>query len=264
MRIINRAFTLAELLIVIGIIGVVSAIMLPALFKNSKNNISGVALSRAIEIIETDMSNVISRGAESMIVNNSQPGLTLAAYQVNDIIPPDPNQPLPNAELAESYNFIERTYSFNDFVPMDNVNNYLAGVTTYPGNALFTTIYAQFTSWHVYQLKNQKAFVIVQPINIPANAVLNDNSILTRVFIDINGRDNPNRVGIDIFQFGLTNNGHLIPAGMQEYLSNLGIIAEQNLGLYTVNCIRNNIPTGRECAASVAANRWRITYTRQN
>ena len=48
----KKGFTLAEVLITLAIIGIVAAMVLPALFSNGKNAANSIALARAVELLQ--------------------------------------------------------------------------------------------------------------------------------------------------------------------------------------------------------------------
>ena len=78
------------------------------------------------------------------------------------------------------------------------------------------------------------------------------DTIVARVIIDANGVAAPNRFGEDVFLFGLTNNGTLIPAGSKQYND-----FDDNVA---VDACADTAGDGLACAARVMADKWEIKY----
>ena len=77
--------------------------------------------------------------------------------------------------------------------------------------------------------------------------------IIAKVIIDANGAEQPNKFGEDVFLFGLTNRGVLIPAGSEKYHDFDNTVA-------TGACSGDGVGDGTACAARVMADKWEIKY----
>ena len=97
--------------------------------------------------------------------------------------------------------------------------------------------------------------MVVMFQNVTNNDIVNadNDTIISKVLIDANGVAGPNRFGKDVFLFGLTNAGTLIPAGSEQYNDFDNTIA-------TGACSGASVGDGTACAARVMADKWEVKY----
>ncbi len=173
----SLGFTLAEILITLGIIGVVAAITIPGLIQNAKNRERQVQLQKAY----SDWNQVATKFMD-------EHDETLGSY-----IRRNGGQPT-MFELTKQ--FTTRTYSGTAWG--DSYKRYTLDGTVVPGGQPCddTSKYSEIQG----QIFN---------IDIVQNPKFNG----PRLCIDINGKDKPNTFGIDIFSFIFTTDGHVIPEG---------------------------------------------------
>lgn len=72
MRNFNKAFTLSEALIALGIVGVISALTIPALVNSTSRNSVGPALGRAVAAVEAGCAALVQNSDVEDILNKSQ------------------------------------------------------------------------------------------------------------------------------------------------------------------------------------------------
>lgn len=251
MRVNKSGYTLAEMLVTIGIIGIVAAMVLPGLIVGSKKVTDISAVARGVELVQNGMKNILTTAQ-----NNNKDGdgiTTLSVIQLKDILGDD----IENADtyITDGDLLFSVTKSFMGTEDYDN--DYLAEVTDYSEETSANDIYDSFNNFPAYKFAKNNIVVIFEPIgDNTINENTADDDVIARVFIDANGAEKPNQFGQDIFLFGLTNNGTLVPAGSQAYNKN---IFDEELDLYTDAC-DENIGNGLSCAARIMADGWSKKY----
>lgn len=258
MKSIKEGFTLAEMLITLSLIGVLAALTLPSVMKNTGSAKISASLCRAVEEVETSIANIFADARtknSAFDVKNS-----ISALQVKDILDDSNN----NSYLADGDILFSTTNAMLGTLPVSN--SYLRSVTNYNGSTLLTSTYSNFGSYPAYKFSKRNSIIIPETIdssNIDNYLTTNGLSdlppdvVIQRIFVDANGEERPNSIGKDIFLFGLTDSGHMIPAGTQAYNNN---IFNETIPLYTISCNGNSVSDGRSCAGRVASDKWKINY----
>lgn len=188
----KKAFTLAEILITLGIIGVVASMTLPVLLNNSRNHEFQAALRTAYSEIQQGL-NLMSADLGTTIVPSDYPRSALYPIykkyfrKIYDCgyATPDPSLCMARASNQSDEN---------------NFNNDLT-YKTYTGHTLWTNPFddGQFV------LSNGMLVLIENPSDYTAHIFIS---------VDVNGKKKqPNRLGQDLFTFQLMNNGKLLPMG---------------------------------------------------
>ena len=193
----RAAFTLAEVLITLGIIGVVAAMTLPAVINNLKHKELETAFKKQYSILSQVMQKVVlddyggSYNADSLVnlVNNIQKHYIKPAYCINGRRCAGNTQgvfPNINFEGSDASTFISQTYkSYNGNGKDYRFND--AVIATADGAFIF------FDTGCAGEITYGS----------------------TLVGIDVNGwKKKPNRYGHDFFVFQLDGKGRLIPMGL--------------------------------------------------
>ncbi len=193
MKINKKAFTLAEVLITIGIIGIVAALTLPSLTKLHRDAGTGPILAKTQASIEEAVGRVLL----------DNPDLILSDTTVANFIP----------KLSEVL--------------------------------IMTSTNVGDTTWYI--LKDGTWIKISEGSTgtIPTSA----GTGYALVDVDINGAGgdpNPNRAGIDQFQFVLTTYGLMLPVGSKV------------LGMDPSTCTENT--PNLNCTGRMADNNWKIDW----
>ncbi len=197
MSIFKKAFTLAEVLITIGIIGIVAALTLPSLMRLHQDAGTGPVLAK----IQTSVEEAVGR----VLLDN-------------------PDVVLKNLDASGLVGYLD------DVLIMTSIGS----------------------SW--YSLKDGTCIKITDKgesdgISIPKSAGSPDEYFF--VTVDVNGRPaeaNPNKEGVDMFQFVLTTHGLMIPVGSKT-LGQGGEAAKCSADEPSYYC------TGR-----IADNNWKVDY----
>ena len=56
----KKGFTLAEVLVSMAIVGIVAALVMPALYNNSKKSAMGASLASSVELLQNGMKNIFT------------------------------------------------------------------------------------------------------------------------------------------------------------------------------------------------------------
>lgn len=174
----HNAFTLAEVLVTLGIIGVISAMTLPTLVKNHQRQTYTVQLqkvfnelSQAAEQVKLDSNSVNLKESQ---VRRQGSGILLTRY----------------FKTTKSCNANTITDCFsNDYVNMNGSDVAIANFVP----------------------EGSSCAVIASGASICVGTISNNGQI--EVAADINGKQGPNIVGRDLFTLAITNNGSVIAPG---------------------------------------------------
>lgn len=244
---LDKAFTLAEVLIAVAIVGVVAALTVPSMATKIDSETNMTKLSKSVTLIQNGMGEIFQQ-----VQNHSEEGMAasrLTSIQVKDLFETAPDGASSSDDyIADGQKLFALT---GGITGLQTTNNYNTGdIKNYDGTNVNNNL---LTNCSTYQFNKSTSVVILQDIS--ANDE-NEDKVIAKVFIDANGPDAPNKIGSDVFLFGLSNNGTLIPAGSEKYNDNT---FDDNVNSYTTDC-QNNITTGLSCAARVMADGWKIKY----
>lgn len=204
----NKAFTLAEVLITLGIIGVVSALTIPILMTKINNNRTYNHLLKVratfeqgikLMLAEDNTSNV--SGTEFFINNN---------YAANE-------KYLPRYFKVKSSS---KTYGFGGSYTYAQIKQDHTGNKLYYRNLNSTGRYQHYLA---SQLMTGEIFVFYLFNNVLSmyGSIIDKNKkippLVGKIEIDLNGTAQPNTIGRDIFAFYISDDGHLVPQGSLEY-----------------------------------------------
>ncbi len=242
-----HGFTLAEVLVCVAIVGITAALVLPGLVSNVSSNVNVGGVARSVELIQNGMANIIqlaqNRSDEDIAPSN------LAAIEVQDVLENEDG-----GFITDDDNLFALTMGIMGTEEAENytINN----IRDYSGNALGN---GMLTDTSAYRFKKGNSVIIFQNVPNAGIGEAEDDEVITRIYIDANGNAAPNRIGRDVFLFGLTNIGHLVPAGSEAYNNN---IFDENITLYQdtdAGCMQD-ITNGYACAARIMADKWNIEY----
>ena len=190
----KKAFTLAEVLITLGIIGVVAAMTLPTLIQNYKDKERVTALKKQYSIFSQALKMAeFENGAVAGWVDKDAPREEKANIYREKIFPQLKILKDCTDQQAECYG--------NKVIKLN------WGDDTYTGN-----IVNNGNHWIYGTLADGTDFII-EVQTTPIEDRLPDNTIYASIDIDLNGLDKlPNKVGEDYFYFWITDKG-VIPRG---------------------------------------------------
>lgn len=229
MKRLSKGFTLAEVLITLGIIGVIASLTLPNLSININKQQVGPALSKAVNTLETANALALQEGGARTL----------------DQLTPQDKACYFDVALAKHVQWHKEPldkpyYKFNNVTAFDfgASNMYVAkdGIT--------------------YLRKDGDTPVAVADLTV---LPLMYSGQYYTVYVDVNGnRKGPNALGRDLFELIIDTKGSVIPVGSETYLN---YIKGSTLSWKT-NCYSSKIvPTDeRACAGAVMDNGYKVIH----
>lgn len=198
----KKAFTLVEVLITLGIVGVVAAITIPTLVANYKKHVLISQLKKGYSTISQ---------ALTMMYYDTGIDITFANYPNNSFV-----------KVFQQY-LLKLGYSSGSGITGIDSDNYYS-----------STIYKNYNNTNTGDAASLDEGQIILNDGM---AIFIQNSSLAHygllITIDVNGiKKNPNKWGHDLFTFRMTDDGRLIPA---EAPSSTFIYANQS-----VYCSKNS------------------------
>ena len=270
-------FTLVEVLMTLGIIGVVGMLVTPSLVENGRNQANGSRLATAV-------SNLENAFTTAMAAQNAETLQETTLWHNNDYAGAGHDLRANAADTPIFYGQLGRFMNLNGFVEAQSMSSY------YPedGNARLGQLNANGNrganglphgsnvapdnACHIIAAKNGTTYFVgtgdasdhtAQENNIRNSGGSLINS-LARVGIDVNGLEGPNLVGRDIFFFYLGENGILYPVGGNDVARFLSNGANNNniwdSQFAQFGCRDGAIQGGFGCTARVVEEGYKINY----
>lgn len=227
------AFTIAEMLIVIGIIGVVAELTLPAFIDSQQKIQYTIRLKKTY----TELTQMFNKYlADQNVESLRQTDLYTASRGIN---------------YTEYNDFIGRYFK--------NIKEYPYGTESPFDNILYRYLYNKpggetTFSPNTYRFYNASGVFIMVAVSPGL------------VYIDVNGEKKPNVIGRDFFGFGLTSKGKLVPVGSQEFADMYwsGVGYWRNYPTLECGSFQNPVlsgsPRGWGCAARIMEESWQMNY----
>ena len=250
MQRIKLGFTLAEVLITLGVIGVIAAMTLPTLIQNYQKHVWVNQLKKSVSTIEKGFKMAMAEdGVES----------------------------LENTELMLSLNGENAGHVMDDF--SNKLKRYFKIIN-----------YRECEYQAIYQLKSLDGSLddhygdcddgmityylaggIIFDIDTNGNSRGNfNNKNIANISVDVNAEKGPNQYGRDVFNFSLTDKGSLQPNGGQYIALSFSSEDISSNRFYWKNSSEacgvansSNIPNGTKgygCAGRIMENGWKMDY----
>ena len=182
----KEAFTLAEVLITLGIIGIVAAMTLPAVINNARNKQLEASLKRSYSLISQALDMYQSETGERICAGN------FGGHQLRQIL--------------IKYFQVERDCGSgaSDLRKCADVYGDM-WYKNYTGETYLVTTYVDDGAF----ILNDGTFILLE------NANLTNNNGVIMISVDVNGfNKRPNRLGQDLFMFQVDSKGKLLPMGL--------------------------------------------------
>lgn len=96
------------------------------------------------------------------------------------------------------------------------------------------------------------------------NGVVTDSRTVATIYVDVNGKDMPNKFGRDVFAFVLVDDGHLYPYGSENAAIALELSVANNANTWksdnvTYGCTKKGFK-GLGCTARLVENNFKVDY----
>lgn len=229
----KKSFTLAEVLITLGIIGVVAALTIPTLISNHEKKVTITGLKK----VYSELTNMIK------LSENENGEMSMWDF------------PQGEANSAETVKFLNKYY-----VPYTN------SAKVYSGTEMDRQGYYFYNLGKTNKFEHKPGMILADGTVITVFSNINNGYIW--LFADINGFKKPNRIGRDVFTFDIYKWGGW---GLKFWGNRWNIdqltkdpeIPEEeidaNAGYY--ECHKNNkhgLYSGFYCGAVIQKNGWQI------
>ncbi|MCM1003730.1 MAG: prepilin-type N-terminal cleavage/methylation domain-containing protein [Candidatus Gastranaerophilales bacterium] len=262
-------FTLAEVLIALGIIGVISSLTAPTFIASIQNSSNAARLAAAVSTLENGFTTMIAKEGvdsedllfdteawEDTNVRNNQRFAGLIGNYINI--------------TGFERNVASEVAYYNSNGPYGLNTN---GSRQSRINGTLELLHEDDATYeHILTLKSGATLFFVTMRNLePSDAEI--DSIKSRggalfkpaakITIDVNGKNAPNTLGRDIFIFYLGHNGKLYPWGGKDesLFSNGGDGRLWSSNTSAIRCLDNNIRlNGLGCTGRVVAEGYKINY----
>ena len=226
----RAAFTLAEVLITLGIIGVVAALTMPSVIEKHQKQVTVNKLKKVYSTLsQMTIRTYADNGPVSdFLTSGERPNANKTKQFFNTYWLPYFNEP-----IVANFTFYNRTEPFT----LPNGQRY--GVSIYSdyanGRILFST--QEGTIYFV---------IIMTWAKDDDNQGIALYNTIQQVYIDINGTKSPNKLGKDVFVFKVDFNNNIVKPYCSTYSTND----------INNNCKKNNI--GDCCADKIIRDGWQI------
>lgn len=248
------AFTLAEVLITLGIIGVVAALTMPALIQRHNKIVWVNQLKKSVNTLENGFKMAMAEdGVENLADTSLWQSAAISKCQYFD--PSD----------SRCTNFA------NQFKKYFNVTYNMDGSRVYTRlnhnrqTCVRTSMFINFTDGSQIYLWLRST---------PGYSSGGHHSEIATIDIDVNGVKKPDQVGRDWFQFGVTQTGQVIPYGSEAaiklYCESTTDNSQDFSGCFSslkstdtwdtssiYNCVGGY---GYQCAARIMEKGWKMDY----
>ena len=229
------AFTLAEVLITLGIIGVVAAVTLPTLVANYQKTVWVNQLKKAY--------SVLNNGVKQMIVEQGCSDVTCTNFSDND--------GFVDVGLSLEDDFIKqfvKTFKLSNVQELDNNSIYsypikfLSGEETFRYSDMMTGVGGTTPDGMIVYLGG------IYPVG-------------SFICVDTNGLKNPNQYGRDIFWFQVSLKGAVVPFYSR---ASVEVIGEERAEEERINMVNSdcNVSEGQGyfCAEKIVMDGWKMDY----
>lgn len=231
----KKGFTLAEVLITLGIIGVIAALTAPSLVQNAGSAKIGPTLAKAVNTFESASQNLLLDEGVSKVTAT----MTGSGTGAQDSY----------FEKLSNYMKITTVDStqLNGY-SIENGNKDPYGTSAFGGCPPVGSGYLQDG---ILYLPRYRAGV--------ANNNPPHKQLIGTIVVDINGLTKPNKVGKDVFGFAWYNDGSLKPMGSTGWNINTPDVKSDTVH-WSKTCTESSVTNAWGCAGSIFENNLKVIY----
>lgn len=283
----KRGFTLTEVLITLGIIGVIAALTIPALVQSGQNEANAAKLSVVVSTLENALTTMIAREGAPNLYGTKAWGVVQGAEWEDNGNPDDSNNTRKidissnEDDIAAFAGRLGQYMQITGYVKETGQiyynNKGLYGMTNSGGTGDYVTT---IDDCFALELKNGATIFLRAFANGDNNSRRTQDAIdavieiggalisdAADLFIDVNGKNPPNTIGRDLFHFYLGSDGILYPMGSKDtsiydHRGTADIWDNGSAGSWrTCRPESNNVKAnGTGCTARVIEEGYKINY----
>lgn len=249
-KLTKTGFTLAEILVALSIIGVISAMTIPTLTAGVNNQKMATALGKNVDVVEVGCQKLMQYAT-----GLSTDGDFLGHYRIHkNLDGSDIGAVTSNSISGNNLWTGTQTFFGTKTLTSTEITNYKNSVKAFNGGAPSPTPNDLAGSNFV---KNEKLGAYYGTKGVTETASYPD-PIVGYIYIDVNGENAPNRYGRDIFLYGLTDACHMIPAGAARIKAINSSLPEDE---DTTGCkLRSAVANGLSCTSRVIKEGYKESY----
>jgi len=248
-----KAFTLAEVLITLAIIGVVAALTIPTLITNYQKQQYVTQLKKSITTLNNGFRTIMANEGVTNLADTTL--WRKAPDEVNSADTSEFTQ-----EFSKHFKVLE-AQATSDKIKERNIK----GLNGKPWeNETYNMPYFHFadgSTISLYVYRPMESSITADEIKAKGGKIYQQ---LGQVFLDVNGEQGPNTIGRDIFQLMIAQNGNLYPVGGNDFLIYGGLSRETYHWSGTnkaFGCRTDGADyRGQACAARIIEEGWQMTY----
>ncbi len=251
------AFTLAEVLITLGIIGVVAAMTMPTLISNHKKQVWVNQLKKSVSTLEQGFQKMLADDEVSSLedteVFKSINSSLCSVYE-------DMNSP-------SCGNFFKKLKTYFNIIDITSIDDYKTGYLNSKNEKSYydkmVMTFADSSMLLEYDFfKTEDTYMSCDVIKANGGNMCAE---MGYVMIDVNGKKGPNIYGRDIFGFWISADGHLIPVASKS----LSVFDNSPSDYWRNDISKCGTPgvadaeeksEGFGCAARIIENGWVMDY----
>ena len=253
----KNAFTLAEVLICLTIVGVVAATSIPSVVANVEKNKVGPALAKAIGNLEkANIMALQKRGVRRLSEVSGSDGTEYfdiaLAIDINDNENKGLDPILKAEKSSKPSNVTYRNYDSNPNSDLNSDAYYYQGLD------------------NIDYIRPASTGLTSVPATNIANLPRAYSGRYYMVYVDVNSmKKGPNMIGKDVFLLYVDDKGTVIPFGSQAYVDYVGETAGKPNYWGKIDgddtagqkCMDEKSPVNaKSCAGAIADNRFRVKY----
>ena len=262
----KKGFTLAEVLVTLGIIGVVSALTVPTLMKNHQRKVYVTQLRKSISVLEQGF---------QMMLNDSNTD-SLSETEVFSTIGGQSCIATSGPNSSSCKAFLQSLTKYFQVLTIGTTGEYKYSYI----RSGSTPIYPDGTKTSAKMILKDGTMLFRFNVKRVAETPKHDCdtirnaggsvcSIIGHFSIDVNGEQKPNIEGRDIFNFNITDDGRVIPFyGFQQAVYIDGVAngssywknATKACGTPGKNDVSSVAQYGSGCAARIMESGWEMDY----
>lgn len=218
----KRAFTLAEVLITLGIIGIVAAMTIPTLITKIQKRKLETQLEATYSVIQQAMKNAQGEGSDFQTAFTDGSDEAMKEWFEEYI--------MPNLKVESvCYNKAGCWHKFGEAKDLTGNNNSWETVNGWGTNIITFTIAKG--AW--FDMDGHAPSSCNGPFGI------NTDSTCLVIYFDVNGNSKPNRVGKDIYVLVQTDKG-LVPAGSDRTKAQVEQNCNTGSGYWCLQKVKND------------------------
>ena len=227
--IMKKAFTLAEVLVTLGIIGVVSAMTVPTLMQNHQRK---TYVTQLHKVYNQAQQALLQYQTDKNAVDLNEAGLSNTASQV---------------EFIKNYFKVIRDCGTEPFPCFSDTYKKLSGTPT--------------------NLEDAEHFFVLSDGAAIATTALSNNqttNLVMEIWVDTNGAKGPNIIGRDFFIMYVYKNGVIDDINFEEQsdgnnIVNVPLDAEYRERMFNTYCLGTS-GARRGCFGKILNDNWEMTY----